>query len=104
MNIFDILEILTEVYNGSTEVIKTFDTIRIYNDYQDTGTITITPNTNISRRFRTWKFNTIRDNTTDDPRIRSPYIKIDLTFSNSSNYKLIMHNLITNYRLSKMMY
>lgn len=108
MTVFDVLEMLTEKYasNGTTELQETFDTIRIYNDYQDTGTITLTPDDNIVRRLRTWRFNTIRDNsvTSGDPKIRSSFIKVKLTFTNSSaNEKILLHNLTTNYRLSKMM-
>lgn len=105
MNIYDVVEMLTEKYNNAgTELQSTFDSIRIFNDYQDTGTITLTPDENIKRRLRTWRFNTIRDNETDDPKMRSSYVIIELKFLNNANTQLIMHNLITNYKLSKMMY
>lgn len=106
MNIFDVIEIFTEKYatDGITELQETFDSIQIYNDYQDTGEISLVPGDNIIRRLRTWRFNTIRDNASEDPKVRSSYIKVKLKFTNSSaNEKIILHNLTTNYRLSKMM-
>jgi len=104
MNVYDAIEMLTEKYDSSgNEIQETFDSIRIYNDYQDTDTLTLTPDDNIKRRLRTWRFNKIRDIDTNDPKIRGSYVKIELKFLNNANKELILHNLTTNYKLSKMM-
>ena len=107
INVYDIIEFLTRVLNSSEEeLIETFTSIKIYNDYQTTGEIILTPDSNIKRRFRTWRFNKFRDNTSTaiDPRIRSDNIKIELKFTNTNNKKILIDNIITNYRPSKMMY
>lgn len=106
MNIYDVVELLTEHFedDGITELASTFNTIQITNNYQDTGVITLIPGTNIKRRFRTWRFNKIRDNIVSKPKVRASNIKIKFTYENTSNNQLIVHNLITNYRPSKMMY
>jgi hypothetical protein len=85
---------------------ETFTSIKIYNDYQTTGEIMLSPNDNIKRRFRTWRFNKIRGNTTNalNPRIRSDNIKIELKFTNTDNKKILIDNIITNYSPSKMLH
>jgi hypothetical protein len=106
VNVYDVIEFLTKVLNTSEEELnETFTSIKIYNDYQTTGEIILNPNVNIKRRFRTWRFNKIRGNTTNPlhPRIRSDNIKIDLKFTNADNKKILVDNIITNYSPSKMM-
>jgi hypothetical protein len=107
INIYNVIEFLTRVLNTSEEELnETFTSIKIYNDYQTTGEIMLSPNDNIKRRFRTWRFNKIRGNTTNalNPRIRSDNIKIELKFTNTDNKKILIDNIITNYSPSKMLH
>ena len=104
ISVFDVLEILTNVTSSvGVDLYETFNTIRIYNEYQDSGTITLTPGSNIIRRFRTWRINTLRANTLNKPKFVNSWIKVELSFTNVSNKELILYNLTTNYKPSKMM-
>jgi hypothetical protein len=95
---FDIVELSTEVYNSTTnQPTTTFDSIRLQNNYQDTGVIPLVPSTNITRRFRTWRFNTIR-NSTDEGRLVDNYAKLSLSFTNNNGTdKIIVSDIITTF-------
>ena len=93
----DTVELSTEVYNGITnQPITTFSTIQLQNNYQDTGIITLVPAINITRRFRTWRFNTIR-NSTDEGRLVDNYAKLSLNFTNNGTNKIIVSDIITTF-------
>ena len=106
MNIFTNLEWLTEVYNLVDNMVgETFTGLRISNDYQDTGDITLTNASNIKRRIRTWRHTIGRalfdENgvalTRSDARIRDSYIKLKLEFNNTNARKFIAHDIITSF-------
>lgn len=117
--IFDNLHLQTEVQevnedviidtgSGLTPIHETFNKVRVYNDYQDTGTITLTSGDNITRRHRYWKTYIPRDTTNAAyssfaPRIRDFYAIIQLSFTNNTNVngypkRLICHDILTEYR------
>jgi hypothetical protein len=97
--VFTNLAWLTEVYdtNNADLFNETLTALRITNEYQDTGLITITPGTNIRRLMREWHYvitrNTLSGN---NDRIRNPYIKLELYFTNVSNKKFILHDVVTD--------
>lgn len=102
--VFDNINFKSEVtLNNINQVDKTLTGIRAYNDYQDSNsTTTLTPlvvgrNNNLRRKFRDWNALIPRDGRN---RIRAPYIKLKLQFDNTSNYKLIMHDLSLYYTTS----
>ena len=102
--IFDNINFKSEVtLNNINQVDKTLTGIRAYNDYQDSNSpTTLTPlvvgrNNNLRRKFRDWNALVPRDGRN---RIRAPYIKLKLQFDNTSNYKLIMHDLSVYYTTS----
>jgi hypothetical protein len=102
--IFDNINFKSEVtLNNVDQVDKTLTGIRAYNDYQDSNSLTtLTPlvvgrNNNLRRKFRDWNALIPRDGRN---RIRAPYIKLKLEFNNTSNYKLIMHDLAVYYTTS----
>lgn len=107
--LFTNLEWLTEVYNGTSNVYnETFTSLRISNDYQDTGNITLTNNQNIKRRLRRWR-NTVPRAMYDetgtlqsrlDARIRDTYMKLKLEFSNASSRKFVAHDIITYFTVT----
>lgn len=114
--IFDNLHLQTEVTTtvnetetdtgyGSTAIHETFNKLRVYNDYQDTGNTTLTPNTNITRRNRYWKTYVPNDTVTSTyssfkPRMRDFHATIDLGFTNNGNKRLICHDVLTECRLA----
>jgi len=109
MCVFNNLEWLTEVYNSTDNITnETFTSVRISNDYQDTGTIALVSGVNIRRRIRTWRHVIERalydetGTTADrrDARIRDSYMKLKLKFNNSNPRRFIAHDIITSYMLS----
>ena len=70
--------------------------IHAYNEYQDSGRIPLVlgRNTNLRRRFRNWRANIPRE---DRNRMRNPWIYLKLELDQSSNQKLILHDIILNY-------
>ena len=98
VTIFDILELSTEVFDsGVNQVDETFTSLRVRNNYQDTGTITLTAGNNIIRRFRTWRFNGLR-NSLDSGRIIDNYGRLTLTFANTNNMKLVVNDIQSSIR------
>lgn len=92
VNRFDIIQWITEFSNINH---KTFDAIRFYNDYQDSGTILLVDDNNLFYVFRTWRFNQFFD--ADENRIKDSYMMVELTYNNTSNDKLVVHDIITTY-------
>ncbi len=80
---------------------ETVDTLRITNTYQDTGVINLVPGTNITRRLRTWRINELRDSISEEGRLRDSYMKIDLGYNNTDNYRFILSDLLSTYRPTK---
>jgi len=95
---FNNFEFLSQVedVNGVDIFNETISSIRVYNEYQDSGIITLTPETNIKRLMRTWRLTTPRDNSA---RIRNPYIQIDIVFDNATttDRRITLHDFITYY-------
>lgn len=62
----------------------TFSTLRVWTPFQDTGDITLTPNEDLQRKFRTWGIQISRDlkyNNTSVDRIRNNWAKFKFTFT-----------------------
>jgi hypothetical protein len=77
---------------------ETLSSLRITNDYQDTGLITLTNPTNLRRLMREWHYQIPRDilSTNQKARIRNPYIKLELYLQNNLNKKIILSDVITD--------
>ena len=93
---FHTIDWLTDLTTAGVEtpadLILTFDTLRITNTHQDTGTLTLSTwltNEDLKRRFRKWRINTFRD--TDNGRIRDSWIKSHFVWTQPSNKKLVVH-------------
>lgn len=92
---FSNVHFLSEVTDTNGDVYdETMDQIHIYNEYQDSGLVTLIPESNIRRFMRSWRLYIPRDG---DARIRNPYTHVKLFYKNSSNRKLILHDIITYY-------
>jgi len=93
--------IVTDVYD------LTLTSYRAWNDYQNTGTITLN-NNNIDsvgaeqRIMRQWKTDIERDASVgalDEPRMRDTYILLQLNFTNQQSgidYRMVLHDVITS--------
>jgi hypothetical protein len=78
---------------------KTFDTMRVHNDYQDSGVLdldALPDNSEHERRFRKWRFNMPLDEVSKD-YIRGPWSVLTLTCDNLENYTLALQTLINYY-------
>ena len=97
--IYDIIELTLEVLSdGDVIPNQCINSIRFYNEWQDTGVIDLEPEDNIVQRFRTWRINNMTDTTEDEARLRSSSLFIELGFDNSTGYDVILHDIITKYR------
>lgn len=93
-NIFNFLEYRSECYKGTTEHPNiTFNTIRAYNEYQDSTTKNLVINKNIFRKFRNWRITVPRDSSLKLDRIRGPWSFFTLSYTPDDNQKFICHNI-----------
>jgi hypothetical protein len=96
------IEFTTEIYDsgGNNLLDEALTEIQITNDYQDTGVITLVPETNIRRLLRTWRMNALRD-TSNNARLRDTYHKVKLIYTNSAvtPRKVIIHDLLSVYEI-----
>ena len=96
------LEFTIEVIDDSdvNKLNECITSLRVSNDYQDTGVITLVPDDIIRRLLRTWRFNYLWDAGTD-ARLRDTYSRIRLSYTNvaGSNRKVILHDLVSIFAL-----
>jgi hypothetical protein len=120
---WDNIYYMSNVYLAGDELYnKTLDSIRCYNDYQNTDWVTLTYNTNIRRRERSWTLdiprNLVDADITDsadifdssnlsDPsrlfreRLRDKYMIMDVKYVNSADSdRFVLNNMGVNYRSS----
>jgi hypothetical protein len=98
--VMNTLEFKSEIFiNDIEQPSLTFDSLRVLNDHQDSGTISLVVDSNIVRRFRSWRTNIPRDINSPgrDARMRDYYIKLVLSHTPSNNERLVLHDIITNY-------
>tara|TARA_R110002124_G_scaffold281430_1_gene455697 strand:- start:54498 stop:58508 length:4011 start_codon:yes stop_codon:yes gene_type:complete len=97
--IFNTIHYNSELYlNDVDQPNKTLTHIQAYNEYQDSGRIPLIVgrDKNLRRKFREWKALIPRMGRN---RIRNPWIYLKLELDNTSNYKLILHDIIINYSI-----
>ena len=74
------------------------DTIQVWNEYQNSGEITLTIGSNLRRRFRKWRTTIPRDILNQElpskARMRNQYIFLKLT-KNPTNRKLVLQDITT---------
>jgi len=94
---FDSLKWMTRALNYSDveNFSITFDSLQAYNSYQTTPVYE--DSTYFKKRFRTWKHNTLRDNTTNKPRLRDSYLVVKFIFDSGNNRSLLVNDIITHY-------
>ena len=95
--VFNNIEYLTQASDssGADLVNVTFDTLKVLNEYQNTGDITLVVDENVKRRMRTWRTQVPRDG---KARIRNPYVTMKFTYDNTpNNRRLIIHDILTHY-------
>ena len=99
--VFDNIMYKSEVYlDNIDQPDKTLTKVRLYNEYQDSGLVPLIVgrNSNLRRKFRDWNAILPRNQNSRE-RIRNPWVKLVLQFDNTSNYKLILHDVIIYYSI-----
>lgn len=97
--VFDNIMYKSEIYlNDIDQPDKTLTNVQVYNEYQDSGLIplVIGRNSNLRRKFRDWNAILPRNQNSRE-RIRNPWIYLKLQLDNTSNYKMILHDIIISY-------
>lgn len=121
---FDNISFASTTYSttGTNVLYDTWNELRVYNDYQNTDYVTLTPGdtTSLVRRERGWNTviprNKVNVDITNNPniflssnlsdsklfgeRIRDKYAIIDFKYNNTNNYKFNIPYVITDYRIS----
>jgi len=95
--VYDSIFYNSELYlNDIDQPDKTLTHIQAYNEYQNSGRIPLIVgrDKNLRRKLREWKAEIPRDKRS---RIRNPWIYLKLELDNTSNYKLILHDIIIAY-------
>lgn len=97
MKLFSNLNYYGEVTSNGNDIYdESFNRIRMYNDYQDTGVIDLVPS-NLKRRMRTWRYTIPRDQQSSKARLRNFWLMLDLEYDNNNNKRHIVHDLIYSY-------
>ncbi len=97
--IFNNIDFKSEMYLNNVDLPNnTITHVQLYNEYQDSGLISLNNNRglNIKRRFRDWNITLPRVNGTRQ-RVRNPWVYLKLYLDNPSNYKMILHDIILAY-------
>lgn len=82
---------------------QTFDTIRVYNEYQDTGehlinTVLDKPYlSDLQKKFRVWRIQLPRDRVNPLNRINNTWTKITLGKTKVKNEKTVLHDAVVGY-------
>lgn len=78
--------------NGIEVLNKGLTGVRVYNDYQDSGVVSLVQRQNVFKKFRNWKINFPRNKGTRD-RVRSSWGFAEFSFDNLAGNKLILHDI-----------
>lgn len=105
--VFDTIEMRSDLYNNklligdkySTTVqeAQPFETIRVTNEYQDTGEVKFTA-ASLRKKFRIWRGTVPRNQNTRE-RVRNPWTKITLKNNNQNHSMLILHDISVKYTI-----
>jgi hypothetical protein len=86
--------------NGVDLPNSTFSSIRLWNEYQDTGEVPLVLRSNIRRKFRSWNVEFPRATngaTKTRDRIRNPWTYLKLTLDNPAGNKMVAHDITVSY-------
>lgn len=107
--IFDTIEYRADVYDKDGNLVsnKSFDWIRVADEYQDTGIKDLSQsrktfnNTSLRKKFRVWRSQIPREGR---ERIRNPWASISLGFRETADlyynrFRFILHDISTKYTI-----
>ena len=87
-----------EFVNGVTYTLP-LDAIQVWNEYQNTGKVSLVYGSNIARKFRDWNLWIPRSEANIMDRIRGNSIYCTLFIDNTENNKLILHDINLLYTI-----
>jgi hypothetical protein len=99
--VFNNIEFKSEIYlNDIDQPQNTLTHISAWNEYQKTNRIPLIlgRNKNLRRKFRKWSAQIPREAGTRN-RIRNPWIFLKLELDTTSNFKMVLHDIIVNYNI-----
>ena len=100
--IFNVLEYRADALDENHKATDKlpFHTLRIWNEYQDSGDILLNNKeghpSNLKKKFRIWRVNNFRDKNKVD-RIRNPWVFFKLSNKGDENQKVILHDMMMYY-------
>lgn len=100
VKIFNNIEYNSELTLNAADIAdETLSKLEIYNEYQQSGVITLTVGSNVKRRMRSWRYTIGRDilSTNQDARFRNYSVFLKLTYDNNNNKRLVLHDVIISY-------
>ena len=111
--VFSNIDYRMDVFNASNNTYLADDTltaIRVTNEYQDTGEVSLSrlkdvsysksyhhKDANLQKKFKIWRIQIPRDNTHRLDRIRNPWCKITLKSTGTGNKKSVLQDLNVQY-------
>jgi hypothetical protein len=115
IGIFNNFEWLTECFNddltyGLVDQSVTWDSLQMWNDYQNTGAITLTVGDNVKRRMRKWRFiiprstlkrSGLQDSDNRYARMRDTHLFAKFAYTNTeATRRFTMHDITTSVTIS----
>ena len=92
--VFDTIAYNSQVtLSGTDRPLETLTNIQCFNQYQDSGLQVV----DAKRKFREWRVNIPREQNTRN-RMRSQHAYLKLEYNNANNKKLVLEDIILNYR------
>lgn len=101
--IFNTVEFRADSWNNDSLLDSTFDTLDVWNEYQeghsDLSTSFAGPS-NLKRKFRIWRANIPRSSSGSGAgrdRMRNPWLYLKLSMNSENTNKTILHDITVNY-------
>ena len=98
--IFNTIEFRSDSWENGTLLNETFDTLDVWNEYQQANScLEFKRNilSNLKRKFRIWRANFPRDSSNNRDRIRNTWAYIKLSMNNSNTWKTEFHDINISY-------
>jgi hypothetical protein len=81
---------------NKTEVIKTWENIRLYNEFQDSGLVELKDRVNIRKKNRQYRISIPRNKNSRD-RIRNNWTILELSAKNIDSNSMLINDIILYY-------
>lgn len=108
ISIFNTIEYYSEISINKENIVgETLNSIHLFNNYQNTGKITLSVGSIAKQRVQTWRHKFKRDvigtNGEFKPRMRNYYLLMKLRYDNNDNKRLVLSDITISYTPTKKM-